>query len=139
MGRIVGLDFGKARIGVAISDEMQIIARALGTVPNTPQFVHNLRLLLTKEGEIDKIVVGLPLTLKGQDSEMTLLARSFASNLTTDFSLSIELWDERLTSTMIEKSLQEAGLNRKKRAEKSDALSAVLILQSYLDCKKDLP
>ena len=138
MARIVGLDFGTVRIGVAISDEMQIIARPLGILHNKPDFFSQLQKLLKQEGAVEKIVVGLPLKLNGQDSPMTQNARQFAKKLEETLQLPIELWDERLTSAFVERSLVDAGVRRKKRAALSDTLSAVLILQSYLDRKGPL-
>jgi putative Holliday junction resolvase len=135
MGRIVGIDFGTVRIGLAISDERHILARSLGMLHNKPGFALQLLELLKKEGAVDKIVVGLPLKMSGQDSAMTEAARQFAKNLESDIKLPVELWDERLTSALIERSLSDAGVRRKDRAQMSDTLSAVIILQSYLDRK----
>ncbi len=135
MGRIVGLDFGTVRIGVAISDERHILARSLGMLYNTPDFSQKLLELLKKEGTIDQIIVGLPLTLRGKDSTMTEAARKFAKMLEETVHVSVELWDERLTSALVERSLVDAGVRRKERAKMSDTLSAILILQSYLDRK----
>lgn len=133
MGRIAGLDYGTVRIGVAISDEGRILARPLGMVLNNPKFADELAKTLQKEGSVDKIVVGLPLSLKGQDSAMTLQARQFAKAVEKALQIPVELWDERLTSALIEKSLCEAGVRRKRRAQVSDTLSATVMLQSYLD------
>ncbi len=135
MGRIVGLDFGTVRIGVAVSDERHILARPLGMLQNSADFSKKLLELLKKEGAIDKIVVGLPLKLSGQDSAMTEAARKFAKELEESSKLSVELWDERLTSALVERSMSDAGVKRKERAQMSDTLSAVIILQSYLDRK----
>jgi putative holliday junction resolvase len=135
MGRIVGLDFGLVRIGVAISDERQILARSLGTLQNKSHFYEELQKLLKPEGVVDKIVIGLPLKLSGQDSSITTAARHFAKALEERFKLPVDLWDERLTSALVERSLSDAGVRRKKRAQLSDTLSAVVILQSYLDRK----
>jgi putative holliday junction resolvase len=135
-GRIVSLDFGMVRIGVAISDERQIIARPLSTLQNKPRFHQTLQELLQQErvwGSVIKIVVGLPLKLSGKDSAMTEAARKFAEALGKDLPLPVELWDERLTSALVERLLSDAGVSRKKRALLSDSLSAVAILQSYLD------
>jgi putative Holliday junction resolvase len=133
MGRIVGLDFGTVRIGVAVSDERHILARALGMLHNKPDFFQQLEKLLKPEGKIDKIVVGLPLKMSGQDSETTAKARTFAKALEVALSLPVELWDERLTSALVERMLTDSGASRKERAKQSDTLSAVFILQSYLD------
>ena len=135
MGRIVGIDFGTVRIGVAVSDERHILARSIGTLLNKPDFSLKLMDLLKKEGAIDKIVVGLPLNLSGKDSTMTEAARLFAKKLEETIKIPVELWDERLTSALVERSLVDAGVRRKERAKMSDTLSAVLILQSYLDRK----
>lgn len=135
MGRIVGLDFGTVRIGVAVSDERQILARSIGTLLNKPDFSQKLKDLLKKEGAIEKIIVGLPLQMSGKDSSMTTAARAFAEQLEKTINLPVELWDERLTSALIERSLVDAGVRRKDRAQMSDTLSAVIILQSYLDRK----
>ena len=136
MGRIAGLDFGTVRIGVAISDERHILARPLGMLENKPQFPEKLHELLKKEGAVDKIVVGLPLKLSGQDSTMTESARKFAKELEEKMKIKVELWDERLTSALIERTMVDAGVKRKERAKVSDTLAAVLILQSYLDRKE---
>jgi len=133
MGRIVCLDFGTKRIGVAISDERKILARPLGMVLAGAKFFEELKKLLRSEGVIEKIVIGLPLKMSGQDSAMTTMARSFAEEIKNHFPYPVELWDERLTSMLVEKALSEAGASRKRRAEVSDTLSAVVILQSYLD------
>lgn len=135
MGRIVGLDFGLVRIGIAISDEMHILARPLGVLHNKPDFSSQLQTLLKQEGTVEKIVIGLPLKLSGHDSTMTQAARQFAKTLEGSLQLPVELWDERLTSALVERSLTDAGVRRKQRAALSDTLSAVLILQSYLDRK----
>lgn len=138
MGRIVGLDFGTVRIGVAISDERHILARPLGMLQNKSDFSLQLQKLLKQEGSIEKIVIGLPLKLSGQDSHMTQAAREFAKMLEEMTQLPVELWDERLTSALVERSLTDAGMRRKQRAQHSDTLSAVVILQSYLDRKGNL-
>lgn len=133
MGRIVALDFGSVRIGVAVSDERHILARPLGMLRNKPDFFQQLEKLLKPEGTIDKIVIGLPLKMSGQDSPMTQQARAFAKALENAMPYPVELWDERLTSALVERALTDLGASRKRRAEVSDTLSAVVILQSYLD------
>lgn len=131
--RIVGIDFGLARIGIAISDPMKVIATALETAPakEGPQGV--LDRLADYRSEVSLIVVGLPLELSGKAGKMADGAKAFAEALEKLSHLPVEMWDERLTSAQAEKELKSAGFNRKKRAEKSDAAAAVLILQSYLD------
>ncbi len=139
MGRIVGIDFGTARIGLAISDERRIIAQPLETVKAARDPKHTIKEIqrvLNPFKNIDEIVIGLPLLLSGKEGEMATLVRSFATILEQTLPYPIIFWDERLTSSGVEKMLLDADISRKKRAELSDALSAVSILQNYLDSLK---
>jgi len=131
--RIVGIDFGLARIGIAISDPMQMIATVLETSPakEGPQGV--LDRLKDYLSEVSSFVVGLPLELSGKVGKMAEGAKAFGEALEKLSGLPVKMWDERLTSAQAEKGLKSAGFNRKKRAQKSDAAAAVLILQSFLD------
>ncbi|MGR3973449.1 MAG: Holliday junction resolvase RuvX [Candidatus Rhabdochlamydia sp.] len=133
MAKLIGLDFGTVRIGIAISDERQIVARSLGILKNDKQFFSELKKILSKEGNIERCVLGLPLKLNGQDSPMTQAARTFAGLFEQEMSLPVALWDERLTSAFAEKALIEQGVSRKKRVNITDAFAAAIILQSYLD------
>lgn len=136
MGRIVGIDFGKARIGLSISDERKIIAQPLKTIKAAKDFLQTAKMIvqaLSVYSNIEMVVIGLPLLLNGKESEMSQLVRSFAEILKEVFPLPMIFWDERLTSSGVEKMLIESNVSRKKRAELSDALSAVSILQNYLD------
>jgi putative Holliday junction resolvase len=136
LGRIVGIDFGKARIGLAISDERRIIAQPLETVraAKDPKYtIQEIQRVIASYKNVDGIVIGMPLLLNGKEGEMAQLVRSFAKVLEQTLPYPIIFWDERLTSSGVEKMLLEADISRKKRAELSDALSAVSILQNYLD------
>jgi putative holliday junction resolvase len=136
LGRIAGIDFGTVRIGLAISDEMRIIAQSLETIKASSDPMQTVRLIahaLSRYKNIDTIVIGLPLLLNGKEGEMAQLVRAFAKNLEQVLPFPILFWDERLTSSGVEKMLIESDISRKKRAELSDALSAVSILQNYLD------
>lgn len=135
---MIGLDYGTVRIGVATSDERQIVATPLATIQNKSDFLKQLEETLKPLGAIDQIVIGLPLKLSGQDSPMTEEVRRFAKALEEKLRLPIELWDERLTSALVEKSLLEAGVRRKERAQLSDTLAATVMLQSYLDRRETL-
>lgn len=142
MGRIVGIDFGKVRIGLAISDEMRIIAQALETIKaaNDPkQTAKMIAGVFSPFKNIDTIVIGMPLLLSGKEGEMSQLVRSFAKILEQELPLPIVFWDERLTSSGVEKMLLGFDVSRKKRAKLSDALSAVSILQNYLDSLRIRP
>jgi putative holliday junction resolvase len=139
LGRIVGIDFGTARIGLAISDERRIIAQPLETVKaarDPKQTVNMIAQTIAPYKNIDEIVIGLPLLLTGKEGEMSKLVRHFATILEQTLPYPIIFWDERLTSSAVEKMLLDADISRKKRAELSDALSAVSILQNYLDSLK---
>jgi putative holliday junction resolvase len=136
LGRIVGIDFGKARLGLAISDERRIIAQSLETIKAAQDPMQTVRLIahaLSHYKNIDAIVIGLPLLLNGKEGEMAQLVRAFAKNLEQVLPFPIIFWDERLTSSGVEKMLIESDIPRKKRAELSDTLAAVSILQNYLD------
>lgn len=136
MGRIAGIDFGKARIGMAISDEMRIIAQPLKTMKAAKDPRLTAQLIaeaLLKFKNIDAIVIGLPLLLNGKEGEMSQLVRSFAKVLEQEIPIPMIFWDERLTSSGVEKMLLNSDVSRKKRADLSDSLSAVSILQNYLD------
>ena len=134
MGRLLGIDFGLTRIGIAISDERKIIATALGSVKAKDKPLNALENLLAKYSSIEAIIVGLPLLLNGQEGDMALRAREFAALLESHFQVPIIFWDERLSSAQVERFLIECGVNRKKRAQISDGQAAALILQDYLNC-----
>lgn len=136
MGRIVAVDFGTVRIGLAVSDQRRIIAQPLETVRAARSNVETAKLIaqtLSKYQDIDTLVIGLPLKLNGKEGDMALLVRGFAKALEEVLSLPVIFWDERLTSSGVEKMLVGMDVSRKKRASLSDALSAVSILQNYLD------
>jgi putative Holliday junction resolvase len=136
LGRIAGIDFGKARIGLAISDERRIIAQPLETIRASSNPAQNARLIahaLSVYKNLDAVVIGLPLLLNGKEGEMAQLVRDLAKILEEFLPVPIHFWDERLTSMGVERMLLDADVSRKKRAELSDALSAVSILQNYLD------
>ncbi len=136
MGRIVGIDYGKTRIGVAVSDERRIIATALETIrasKNPLETAKEIVKALSSYKNIDLVVIGLPLHLNGKESEMSQSVRAFATVLVEVLPVPLVFWDERLTSAGVEKMLKGIDMSRKKRALVSDALSAVSILQNYLD------
>jgi len=133
MDRLLGIDYGRVRIGVSISDETRMIARPLCCLEYKKEFIDQLQKELKPLLPIDAVVIGLPLDMRGKDSPMTVEVRKFADYLHAALQLPIVLWDERLTSAQAERQLRDAGMKRKQRAERSDTLAAALILQSYLD------
>lgn len=136
MGKIVGIDFGLKRIGLAISDERKSFALPLEPVSGhkDPSISsQTIKKVLEEKGPIEQIVVGLPLHLSGKESELSELARLFATTLEKTTEIPVVLFDERLTSRLADNMLKEKGLNRKKRKTQVDSLSATLILQGFLD------
>ena len=133
MGRIVGIDFGLKRIGLAQSDPMKIIASPLPTLIAKETTEKTVGAILEMTEDVELFVVGLPLGLSGKDTEMTTKARVFAEKLEEISNIRVVLWDERLTSALAEGEMKRAGLNRKKRAGSSDKIAALIILQSYLE------
>lgn len=129
--RIIGLDVGDKRIGIAISDPLCKFAQPLATITNTKE---NLKWLdkIAVENEVNTIVVGLPLTLKGERGLQAQKVIEFAEKLKS-LGFKVILWDERMTTKMAERMLISADSKRKERKEIADKVAAVLILQSYLD------
>jgi putative Holliday junction resolvase len=136
MKRVVAIDFGLKRIGIAVSDSGQKIAFPLETVAGGAGAVLNIKTAL-KGTDIEKILVGLPVLLNGKEGDMAGLVRTFAKNLEEAFHLPVELIDERFTSRMADQNLKEIHLNRKERTAKLDTAAAAILLQAYLDGKNE--
>jgi putative Holliday junction resolvase len=137
-GRILGIDSGLKRVGLAISDPMQVIARGLDTVQyrSRRELVQRL-VAIIHENEIVRVVMGLPRHMDGSEGEMAKMARGLMSELAARVSIPIVAWDERLSSVQAERALREMGISS--RATKRggvDRMAAVFILQSYLDSLK---
>ncbi len=135
MGRVVGIDYGRVRIGVAISDETKFIARSIACLPFSKKFPELLKATLKEFTNIEAIVIGLPLQMNGKEGIMATEVRAFGETLRALFTMPIIFWDERLSSAQAERFLKESDFNRKKRSQMIDEQAAVVILQSYLDCK----
>jgi putative Holliday junction resolvase len=138
MGRLLCLDYGRKRVGVAVSDPLGIIAGGLETVP-THRIREYLRSYLAA-GEVDRLVVGYPKTVRNEPSEATRYIDPFVRWFRGEFpGIPVDLYDERFTSLMAERSLLEAGVPRMARRDRSlvDKISASLILQSYLEAKSN--
>lgn len=133
MGRLLALDFGKKRTGIAVTDELQLIASGLTAVP-TPELMSFLSDYFSKES-VDALIIGLPKQLNNLPSESEPLIASFIKKFKLEFPLMpIERVDERFTSKMAIKTMIDSGLGKKKRQDKAlvDEISATIILQSYL-------
>lgn len=132
--RILGLDIGSKRIGVAMSDGLGITAQGLETISSKGQEadIESINRLAV-ENSVSTIVVGVPLSMDGSDSEQTVKVKEFASQLCLRVDARVELWDERLSTMAAERALLEADMSRGKRKKVIDKVAAVIILQSYLD------
>ncbi|MCH9610590.1 MAG: putative pre-16S rRNA nuclease [Chlamydiales bacterium] len=133
--RIVGVDFGLKRIGLAITDEQKIIASPLPFVEASKQTEMTIkRLLAALEGyKIEKMVVGNPLHMDGRTSFLGDEVKHFVEKLQEHVDFPIVLLDERLSSVQAHRALKESNLSRKKRSKLVDSVAAVLILQSFLE------
>ena len=132
--RILALDHGTKRIGIAISDELKMIAQPLEFVPALP-FADVLERLkeLIREKEVELILVGLPRNMNGSYGPAALKVQEFVAVLKDAIAIPIKLWDERLTSAQANRFLIEGNVRRDKRKEKVDKTAAAILLQSYLD------
>ncbi|MBL7158554.1 MAG: Holliday junction resolvase RuvX [Candidatus Omnitrophica bacterium] len=135
--KILGLDIGEKRIGIAISDALGIIAQGLETFyrENPPGIIEKLRKIVKEEG-VSAIVVGLPLNMDGTEGPKAKEAINFANELKKEIELPVKLWDERLSTVEVERLMISAGASRAKRKKKIDKLAAQVILQGYLDSRK---
>jgi putative Holliday junction resolvase len=131
--RILALDIGKKRIGVSISDGLGIAAHGLATIENsgTESIIKKIVSIVVEEG-VSEIVLGLPKNMDGSIGKMAQYVISFKDNLMGHLNIPITLWDERLTSHYAENLMIEADVSRRKRKEKIDKLSAIIILQDYM-------
>ncbi len=133
MSRVLAIDYGTKRVGIAVTDPLKIIATALDTVHSKD--IYDFLKKYTKEEEIETIVVGMPKRLNNQDTHVTSHVVGFVRKLKNLYpKINIEVVDERFTSKIAYNSIIKSGINRKKRAEKGliDQVSATIILQSYL-------
>lgn len=135
--RILGLDIGDKRIGVAISDDLGWTAQALTIIHRSSDDKMDVSKLkeIIEEYEVEEILVGLPKNMDGTIGPQGQKVIAFVERLKTAIPLPVALWDERLSTVSAEKTLIEADLSRKKRKGITDKLAAQFILQGYLDRK----
>ena len=134
--RILALDHGTKRIGVAVSDETRTIAQPLEFIPAEPfaDFLERLKQLI-REKEVDLILIGLPRNMDGSYGPAAQKVEAFVAVLRSAITVPIKSWDERLTSAQASRILIQGGVRRDKRKEKVDKMAAAILLQSYLDGK----
>jgi putative holliday junction resolvase len=134
--RILALDPGTKRIGVAVSDELKMIATPLTYIPAEPfgGFLARLKDLVRAK-EIELILIGMPRNMDGSYGPAALKVQEFVAELKEVIGVPIKTWDERLTSAMANRFLLEGNVRRDKRKEKVDKMAAAILLQSYLDSR----
>jgi putative Holliday junction resolvase len=133
-GRILAIDFGARKIGLAVSDELGLTAQGLETYYRSNKktdFDHLRRTI--KQYNVTEIVMGLPLRMSGAEGIQAEKVQAFAEELRRKFKLPVELFDERLTSVEANRVLRETEMSIRRRAEVVDQLAAVLILQSFME------
>ena len=133
-GRILALDLGSRRIGLAVSDELGLTAQGLPTLRRTTK-QHDFDSLgrVIAEYGVKRVVVGHPVNMNGSEGPRARQAALFARTLANQCALPVALWDERLTTRQAERVLRESGVGLTKRTKAIDRMAAVLILQSYMD------
>jgi putative Holliday junction resolvase len=134
MPRILAIDHGTKRIGLAISDELGVIAQPLEFVPAEPfaDFLVRLKQLI-QEKQVEMLLVGMPRNMDGSYGPAALKVQEFVTVLKDSVAIPIKTWDERLTSAQANRFLIQADVRRDKRKEKVDKTAAAILLQSYLD------
>jgi putative Holliday junction resolvase len=132
--RVLALDYGQKRVGVAVSDALLLLAHGRETVAYRSQrdLLERLQTIITREG-VSLIVVGLPRNMDGTEGEMSQKVRTFIAALERHAQLPVVTWDERLSSRQAERTLTALGKTAREQRQAVDQLAAVFILQSYLD------
>lgn len=138
--RMLGLDVGERRIGVAISDASGRLAAPLTTVSAVPREQALARIVsLARQEEAVAVVVGLPLTLRGEIGPQAASVQRFVADLEAAIGLPIHLFDERLTTAAAEQQLRDLGVKPEKRKQQIDQVAASIILQDFLDHQRSRP
>ena len=136
--RILGIDYGTRRIGISLSDPLQIIAQPFDTLPNDKLSIRRICEIVEKEG-VEVVVVGMPLNLKGEKAQKAQEVERFIELLKGETSVEIACWDERFTTTIAHRTMRDMGTRREERRSnrgRIDAMAAAILLQSYLDSRK---
>ena len=140
MGRILAIDYGQRRVGLALSDPLKMIAQGLPTlIINSPQDIINWVCAQKDEQEIERIVLGLPRSLSGKMGLMAREVVDFSGRLAEKTKLPVELVDERLTSRQAHATFAQMGKKLKGRKEAIDRIAAVLLLEQYLETLNPSP
>lgn len=136
MNPILGIDFGQVRIGLAISDELRLLAHPLETIPANKNPGKRIAEIV-RDRKVDKVVIGIPRHMSGEVGDAARQALDFAAALRRQLSCSIETWDERLTTVAANRALAAAGKKTRETRKFVDQVAAQMILQGYLDRERD--
>ena len=134
--RVLGIDVGSVRIGLAVSDETRTLASPLATLPNDPRTLWTRLAREMEDRQVERVVIGLPRQLDGSEGDAAEHSRRFAAELERRAPAVVEFWDERFTTAVAERSLIESGVRRRRRREVIDAVAAAVLLQSWLDARR---
>ena len=134
MARVLGVDIGSVRVGLAVSDESGVIAQPLDVVLREGALDEIAD--RTRDLDVDEIVVGIPLRMDGSRGPEAEEAETFAHDLETQTHLPVARWDERLSTVQAERSMRSAGAGSRKQRGRVDKVAAALVLQAYLDNKR---
>jgi putative Holliday junction resolvase len=133
MKKALGIDLGDARVGVAVSDDLGMLAHPLETISTQSTNVVKRVLALASERSAETIIVGMPRNMNGSHGPAADKAKAFIEELRRETTLPIVAWDERLSTVSAQRALQEAGRNTRKQKSVIDQVAAQIILQSWLD------
>ena len=134
-GRVLGIDPGSRRVGVALSDEIGLVATPFEVIDTAT--THPVKRIgdLADQFEVETIVVGLPRSLSGEEGPAAAAARELGDGIASATGRNLVYWDERFTTIEAEKALLEAGMTRKQRRDTTDKVAAAVMLQGYLDAQ----
>jgi putative holliday junction resolvase len=135
---ILAIDFGRVRIGLAISDELQLLAHPLETIAASKEAVSRIAAIV-RERKIDKVIVGIPRRMSGEIGAAATEALTFVERLRAVLPCEVITWDERLSTVAANRALQEAGKKTRATRPYVDQVAAQLILQGYLDHQSSMP
>lgn len=134
MPRLMALDLGEKRIGVAVSDETALIARSYTVFKRTSRSADFEKIgRIIDQENISLLIIGLPIPLSGEEGPKAAWVRDYGADLARRLEIEIKFWDESLSTLAAENSLRERGIHKQKRRQQVDAVAAAFILQSYLD------
>ena len=128
----MGIDFGEVRIGIALSDPLQIISQPFKVISNDDNTIYQIQDIIKTE-EVEKIILGLPLNLNGEDTKKTLEVREFSEILKSNVDIPVIFWDERYTTVEANEKLKQMGYSIAESRKVIDKVAASIILKSYME------